>query len=67
MKVAPLEAVPINGTIKFKNIFFNEDVVLHDERTELAEVAHLNPLAVDLDVWLDSGAFAQVKSLSQDI
>merc|ERR1712156_308988 len=27
MKVAPLEAVPVNGTIKFKNVFFNEDIL----------------------------------------
>ena len=32
MKTAPLEAVPLNGTIKFQDVFFNEDIS-HDDRT----------------------------------
>ena len=32
MKVAPLEAIPVNGTIKFKDVFFNQDIV-HEDRT----------------------------------
>ena len=37
MKVAPSEAVPIDGTIKFKNVFFNEDVSHEDRTTTFTE------------------------------
>ena len=37
MKVAPLAAVPVNGIIKFKNVFFNEDILHEVHPTTLSE------------------------------
>ena len=37
MRVFPHAAVPINGTIKFKDIFFNEDIANDDRTVTLTE------------------------------